>query len=112
MELRTSLDSCGNTVYWIDGRKVSQQEYEEAFKSLPSRLEDLLNGNSPMLAQGSGWPMRSIALAVHPKQVEKANERNRRLGLASYYEKDGTCVIPTSRERAKLIKAEGMVDYS
>ncbi len=50
---------------------------------------------------------------VHPEHAEASmaiNERNARMGLSTYYEADGTAVIPDRAERTRLCKAEGFFD--
>lgn len=58
------------------------------------------------------WPMDSVALSVHRKQVKEANERNKKHGLTSYYREDGTCVLPDRNERKKLLRLEKLHDNS
>lgn len=88
--------------HFLDGVEVTREEFLDAF---PDKV------GCPSTISSKGWPMRSEALAVHPDQVDEANARNRRRGLASEYEKGtGVCVIPTPREKKKLVKLEGFVD--
>lgn len=56
------------------------------------------------------WPLRSEALAVHPEQVDEANLRNKRAGVAAYYEPDGTCVIADNGARRRLLRLERCID--
>lgn len=56
------------------------------------------------------WPMVSEALAVHPKQVQEANERNRKHGVSVTYDRKGMAVIPDRNERRKLLRLEGFHD--
>lgn len=76
----------------------------------PCRCEDLASGEAPGGTQTTGWPIRSKALAVHPKQVKAANVRNKQHGINVQYEANGTAVIPDRGERRKLLKLEGMHD--
>lgn len=54
------------------------------------------------------WPKESIALSVHSTQAKEANEQAAKAGLATRYKDDGTAVIPSRAEQAKLVKARGM----
>jgi hypothetical protein len=88
--------------YYIDGKEVTKAEFDVAFPPKP-------------IGDGAGliaWkrPLRSRALAVHPKQVQQANARSERMGLGVHYEPDGTAVLPTRNIRKNLMKAEAMHD--
>ena len=72
----------------------------------------LADGLAPGGIPTSGWPMVSEALAVHPKQVEQANDRARRHGIPVTYDRKGFCHIPDRAARKKLLKLEGMHDNS
>lgn len=56
--------------------------------------------------------MVSEGLAVHPKQVEQANARNRRHGVNVVYDQKGMAHIPDRTERKRLLRLEGMHDNS
>ncbi len=58
----------------------------------------------------AGWPMRSLALAVHPSQAAEATERNRRAGVNVTYDRLGRAVIPDAATRKKLMRLEGVFD--
>ncbi len=83
-----------------DGIVITQAEFDAQMPSKP--LEE------PLQAHGAGlWPMYSEALAVHPLQVDAANDRAKRNGLAVCYEKGtGVCKIDSRADRAKLLKLE------
>lgn len=55
---------------------------------------------------------QSRALAVHPKQVEAANARAKRHGIAVEYDKKGRCRISGPMARKQLLKLEAMHDES
>lgn len=97
--------------YYIEGRgQVSREEFDRLVPSREEAGEMAQGGQPPFCAHPTCWPMRSEALAVHPSQVEEANERNRRHGIATRYEPDGTAVIPTRGDRKRLLRLEGFVD--
>lgn len=91
----------GNTkVYVVDGKELTQAEFNEAFPDKP--LGEPLQGHT-----AACWPMVSEALAVHPSQVDQANARNRKHGIAALYQKGtGACQIDSRGDRAKLLKLE------
>lgn len=90
----------------INGKEVDEEDFR---KYGESRMGELLGGVAPGGTPTTGWPMRSVVLAVHPSQVDEANERNKKRGLATRYEKDGTAVIPDAGDRRKLMKVESEV---
>jgi hypothetical protein len=98
-------DRLGNASYFIDGVEVAKETYDARFPDRP-----LATVATETRSCGSGWPMKSIALAVHPEQVAEANERNRKAGVNVTYESDGTAVIPDRGERRRLLRLEGMHD--
>jgi hypothetical protein len=99
----------GSKQWWeLDGVRVSREEYDAA---LPSKLDFSEEGEC-LVGQGSAtWPMTSEALAVHPSQVDAANERARRAGIGARYQKGtGVCQIDSPGEKTKLVRLEGFVD--
>lgn len=97
------------TKYYLGDAEVTKEEYDAAF---PSKLDELLGGNAPNLASNtpSCWPKKSRAFAVHPKQVEEANKRNKRMGCNVRYDKDGSAILPDRGARRDLLKVEGFHD--
>ncbi len=77
----------------------------------PCRCEDLEAGYMGQSCTSTCWPMTSEALAVHPKQVEQANARNKRHGVnVVYHPKTGCAIIPDRAERKRLLRLEAMHD--
>lgn len=72
--------------------------------------EMLGQGEPPGGTATTGWPMVSEALAVHPSQVQQANDRAKRHGLHTVYRPDGMAVIPSRNERKRLLRLESMHD--
>lgn len=56
------------------------------------------------------WPMTSLALSVHRKQVGEARARAKRHGINVEYNERGHCIIPDRQERSKLLRLEGLHD--
>ncbi len=77
----------------------------------PCRCEDLASGCPPMGYSGGTWPMKSEGMAVHPEQIQEALDRNKKHGITGVtYDRNGTAIIGSPREKAKLMKLEGVVD--
>lgn len=98
-----SRGSGAKQTWWIDGRQVSKEEYDAA---LPNVEEPIGDGSG--LVQFK--PMESMALAVHPKQVEEANARNKRHGVGVEYRPDGMAMLTSREGRRKLNRLEGFHD--
>jgi hypothetical protein len=89
-------------VYVLDGKEVSREEFLAVFPDKPVGC-----GNSHL---SSCWPMYSEALAVHPDQIQQANERAKRHGLDVEYVKGGIAKIGSRNDRKRLLKLEGFHD--
>lgn len=97
----------GTKRFYINDKEVTEEEWHARF---PSKIDDLLAGYFPQVQSPEGWPKRSLALAVHKDQVAEANDRNKKHGIGTRYDTDGTAVIPDNGDRRKLLKLEGFVD--
>jgi len=108
---RAYYDRDGTGHFFVDGVEVDQATYDAAF---PSKFHQLLEGGDAALPGGqhaAGWPMESKALACHSSQVEAMAARNKKHGITGVsYKPDGTCVIDSPGERAKLMKLERVHD--
>lgn len=93
--------------YYLNDVEVTQEEYDLAFPARPIPVgEDMLAGHQP-----SCWPQTMESLAVHPAQVDKANERAKKHGIDAVYERGtGMVQVGSRADRAKLIKLEGAKD--
>lgn len=110
------------------GKIVSETMDAERYLDLPSgrffRLgrhtvrkvtnRDLIDmvsrGKSPVKACTKGWPMRSVALSVHPDQIGEAFEHSRRLGVPTEYHKSGDPIFTNKRHKDAYLKAHGFHD--
>lgn len=103
MRLKTIYHRNGASEHFIDGVPATQEEVDAAFPSKPIGL--------PLLAQTSScWPMKSDALAVHPKQIEQVRARNKKHGLNIEYAPDGRPILQDRGMRRDLMKIEGVHD--
>lgn len=92
----------GIASYFIGDEEVTEAEFR-------TRFPDKELGSPEVVAPGI-WPMESLASAVHPKQVDEANARNKNHGIAATYKPDGTCVIQDRAARKQLNALEGFHD--
>jgi hypothetical protein len=89
--------------FFLDGEEVTEAEFLDAFPD-----KEIAGGVALGAGLGSGWPMVGEALAVHPKQVQEANERNKRHGVnVSYCPQTGRALIPDEGAYRKLRRLEG-----
>ena len=95
--------------YFIDGKEVSKEEFDETFPPKPLGHAPALGGNT-----SSCWPLKSDAMAVHPSQIKEAMERNKKHGVVgvSYDPKDGRAILADRGARRDLMKLEGFHDKS
>jgi len=94
------------TTYFVNDKEITKEEYEKEFP--PKSLEEIgpCDGHRPGI-----WPMYSEALAVHPDQVDEANERARKCGIGARYQKGtGVCEIDSDGDKVKLVNLEGFVN--
>ena len=85
----------------IDGKDVTQKEFERHFPDKPIGSGDGLFGWKPLV---------SDALAVHPRQVKEAREDAARKGLTVEFLKDGRPVFNSRQQRRAYMDAYGFYD--
>lgn len=104
MKLRRVKVVCGNPFrYFINDVEVSKEDYDKAF---PDKEPGVPDGHRPNL-----YPYVSDAFAVHPSQVEEANERARKCGIGVKYQKGtGLAEIASDGDKVKLAKLEGFAN--
>lgn len=91
------------TQYFLDRAEVTKEEYDERF---PSKLDT----GMPFVSTAWGEPLKSMALACHPEQVQAMNERNKEQGVKTRYDATGMAHIPTREDRNRLLRVEGKHD--
>lgn len=90
------------TKFYLEGKEVSEEDYRAAFP---------LSCGVPMGTNAWNRPLLSDGLAVHPSQIDEANERNRRRGCSVTYDRtDGRAIIPDRGQRKKLLSIMKMHD--
>jgi hypothetical protein len=101
-----------NDNYFIDGRKVTIEEYRAAFDALPSKLDELF-GHEAMTDNPAGWPLVSESFAVPPGQIEKQMASDKLKGAPlTRYDELGRQIFESRGHRKAYLKALGLVDLS
>lgn len=109
MRGKISYSSSGKPSYQLDGKQVSQAEFDAAF---PSKMEELLAcGNMLPSHQPGCWPMPgSEALAVHPEQVAEATEDARKKVVPTEFDRQGRPILRDRGHRRDYLRAYSMRD--
>lgn len=96
----------GTESFFIDGRKVTEAEWNAAF---PSRLND-----GPVGEFDGAWkrPLLSDALSVHPRQAKAAEAHARKKGVNVQFKADGSPIFTSRKQRADYCKVMGYFDKS
>lgn len=90
----------GTCDYSLDGRDCTKEEFDAAF---PARE---LGPTAP--GGLVGWPMYSEAMAVHPAEIEKAMEKDRRIGApVTEYDSNGCPKLENPGHHRQYRRAHG-----
>lgn len=87
-------------VYAIDGREVTAEEFARHF---PDQEIGLFGVGS----LHSGWPMRSDATGVNPKDRQKAMDAAAKAGVPTYVDRLGRPVLTSLAHQRKYNKFRG-----
>jgi hypothetical protein len=84
-------------------------------KSLVDGLDDFYTAQAAEETQVEGnrpWsrPIKSIAMAVHPDQVQEAAEMDVKLGVPTEYTEDGRPILRDRDHRRRFMQAHGLFD--
>jgi hypothetical protein len=101
----------GKKVYLVNDVEVTKEEFDKAF---PSKLDELFAGGVEVNTNclPACWPMKSMAMGVHPKQVAAENARLAQAGCKAYHQKNGKLVIPDRAARSQAMRLKGMRDHN
>ena len=92
--------------YFIDGTEVSKAEFEVEFPPQPIIVGEPYRPCHFV-------PIKSEALAYHPKQIPEAREHFKKLGIGDIHiDSMGRPELPTRQARRRVLKALGRVDFS
>lgn len=93
----------GVPTHMIDGRVVTQAEFDRILPSKPIE--------APLLAHAPGaWPMMSEAMGVQPDQIAEAVANDAKLGVPTEYTRDGRPILRDRKHRQQFLKAHHMRD--
>ena len=100
--------------YWIDGRKVTREEYEQAEKTMKRKAERAAKKRGLQVTLSGvhkGWPIVSHALGVHKDQIGLAKKLDRDVGAPpTEYTPDGEPILRDRGHRRDYLKAHQMHD--
>lgn len=99
--------------YYLGHREVSQAEYEAVYPPPPPCDPADILADPYSTSAVTTWrkPVHSIAMGVHPDQIEEAKAHDRKLGLGeTEYDKDGSPVLRNRGQKRDRLKAYGMID--
>lgn len=106
---RRQLTDAGEWVevpeYVLDGKPVAKDEFDAAFPDQIILPEQTLFTPSP-----AGWPMKSVAMAVHPKNLAVAREMDRKAGVPTEYTPRGRPVFTSERHKRAYCRIRGVHD--
>jgi hypothetical protein len=95
------------THYFLGGREVTKKEYERVYP--PPKL-----GASAEMPGQWTRPTLSDSMGVHSSQIDEAEARNKRHGIAITYVREGenigAAIVPSRAEQRKLMKVMGLRD--
>lgn len=105
---RSIYGSDGSCRRFIDDREVSESEWNE---QSPNRIGEIFESGGTACGQSSsGWPRSSMSMGVHPSQIEKAMEVDRKLGVSADYTPRGEPIFTSPSHQRQFAKAHGYVD--
>ena len=94
--------------YKIDGKEVSEKEYERLRKS-----RGIYGGATrARIARGKQvkFPVYNDALGIHPKQKAQFEARNALHGTNVKYTNDGRAIIESETQLKRQMKLDGRID--
>lgn len=95
--------------YFLDGKAVSQKEFDRAFHSKTAEL--LADGSPPDGARSACWPMKgSDALSVIPQRIAKASAADKKNGVPTEYTSEGQPIFRDRAHRREYLRAYGFHD--
>ena len=97
--------SGAKTRYLIDYKEVTKEIFDAAFPDKP-----ITEGSDLLVSADWKKPVKSDALAVHPKQVKEAREDAAKKGVPVEFLPDGRPVFRNRQERKQYMNAYGFFD--
>jgi hypothetical protein len=86
----------------------------EKFRGTCNFCSLLATGQATQGTLSEGWPRKSLALAVHPSQIEEFTREARELGTHAEFYPDGHMKVDSAAHQAEYARAYNMrdADYS
>lgn len=101
----------GKNVYFIDGKEVTKRTFE---RKLAQARPDYSPKEEKVIARPRGmkrgYPIKSAALAVHPTQVQEAQDDSVKKGVPTQFTPGGRPILRDTSHRRKYLKAYNFVD--
>lgn len=85
-------------------REVTEAEFEALFPNLEGPT------GAPGTNSPASWPMVSEGAAVHPKQIEEANNYSRAMGVPTEHNALGQPVLTSREHRKRYNQIRGFFD--
>ena len=99
----TTYGRDGSRVCTIDGRVVTQAEFDAAVPAKPLQVGCAFH--TP-----GAWPLVSNALGVHRSQVGEAFEHARKNGVPTEFTADGKVILRDRNHRKAYMRMQGYFD--
>jgi hypothetical protein len=106
---RTIYPLSGPKRYYLDGREVTKQEWDEHWRPRIRRvLEDSeRSGAIPMTRHPRTWPRASYTMGCHPDQVPEMRSHLASKGVEADFSKDGDVILNSPRHERDVAYALG-----
>ena len=100
----------GIRCYFLGGKQVTEKEFDAAIER--DRPKAGRGGGDVKRPRGmkKGYPIKSVALAVHSKQVKTAQEHSVKMGVPTEFTKSGRPILRDAAHRKAYLKAYGYHD--
>ncbi len=98
----------GEMKYFVGDREVTAKEFQASFATKP--LDVSADAVEHHTAGFTGYPIQSVALAVHSSQVAEAQADSVRKGVPTEFTKSGRPILRDAAHRKAYLKAYRMHD--
>jgi len=98
----------GKMKYFIGDREVTASEFTGSFQTKPLDVsqDDVEHHTAGYL----GYPIKSVALAVHSSQVKEAQDDSVKRGVPTEFTKGGRPILRDAAHRKAYLRAYGYHD--
>ena len=100
----------GEMKFFVDGQEVTEKEFDKAMdQQKPSVSSENGTVKRPR-SMKRGYPIKSVALAVHSRQVAKMREDSVKKGVPTDYTTGGRPILRDAAHRKAYLKLYGFHD--